>query len=104
MRGYRPPQELHRSGSDHQTEIPSRPVLPLYVRILQSQTHIDQDPPMGRVRILDPDETAGPGRLPLAGYPDELQKVTLKEIHWLCDGLSLNPSGAFEEHHPKIVI
>ena len=36
--------------------------------------------------------------------PDELQKVTLKEIHWLCDGLSLNPSGAFEERHPKIVI
>ena len=28
--------------------------------------------------------------------PDELRKVTLKEIHWLCDGLSLNPSGAFE--------
>ena len=26
--------------------------------------------------------------------PDELRKVTLKEIHWLCDGLSLNPSGA----------
>lgn len=24
--------------------------------------------------------------------PDELRKVTLKEIHWLCDGLSLNPS------------
>ncbi len=24
--------------------------------------------------------------------PDELQKVTLKEIHWLCDGLSLNPT------------
>ena len=36
--------------------------------------------------------------------PDELQKVTLKEIHWLCDGLSLNPSGAFEERHPKIVV
>ena len=36
--------------------------------------------------------------------PDELQKVTLKEIHWLCDGLSLKPSGAFEERHPKIVI
>ena len=33
--------------------------------------------------------------------PDELQKVTLKEIHWLCDGLSLNPSGAFEERHPS---
>ena len=33
-----------------------------------------------------------------------LMKVTLKEIHWLCDGLSLNPSGAFEERHPKIVV
>lgn len=29
---------------------------------------------------------------------------TLKEMHWLCDGLSLNPKGAFEEHHPKIII
>ena len=38
------------------------------------------------------------------GTPDELRKVTLKEIHWLCDGLSLNPSGAFEERHPKIVV
>ena len=36
--------------------------------------------------------------------PDELRKVTLKEIHWLCDGLSLNSSGAFEECHPKIVV
>ena len=36
--------------------------------------------------------------------PDELQKVTLKEIHWLCDGLSLNPSGAFADRHPKIVV
>ena len=36
--------------------------------------------------------------------PDELKKVTLKEIHWLCDGLSLNQKGAFEEHHPKITI
>ena len=31
--------------------------------------------------------------------PDELQKVTLKEMHWLCDGLSLTPKGAFEERH-----
>lgn len=23
--------------------------------------------------------------------PDELQKVPLKEMHWLCDGLSFNP-------------
>ena len=31
--------------------------------------------------------------------PNELQKVTLKEMHWLCDGLSLTPKGAFEERH-----
>lgn len=36
--------------------------------------------------------------------PDELRQVTLKEIHWLCDGLSLNPRDAFEEHHPKIIL
>ena len=36
--------------------------------------------------------------------PDELQKVTLKEMHWLCDGLSLTPHGAFEERHPKIIV
>lgn len=36
--------------------------------------------------------------------PDELQKVTLKEIWWLCDGLSITPKGAFEEHHLRIVV
>lgn len=36
--------------------------------------------------------------------PDELQKVTLKEMYWLCDGLSLNPQGAFKERHPKIIV
>ena len=36
--------------------------------------------------------------------PDELQKVTMKEMHWLCDGFSLTPKGAFEERHPKIVV
>jgi hypothetical protein len=36
--------------------------------------------------------------------PDELQKVTLKEMHWLRDGLSLNPEGAFKECHPKIIV
>ena len=35
--------------------------------------------------------------------PDELQKVTMKEMHWLCDGLSLTPKGAFEERHPKML-
>ena len=51
-----------------------------------------------RMKRLDRDSVHWPDT------PDELQKVTLKEIHWLCDGLSLNPSGAFEERHPKIVI
>lgn len=36
--------------------------------------------------------------------PDELRQVTLKEMHWLCDGLSLDQKDAFEEHHPKIVV
>lgn len=36
--------------------------------------------------------------------PNELRKVTLKEIRWLCDGLSITPKGAFEEHHPRIVV
>ena len=40
----------------------------------------------------------------LPDTPYELQKVPLKEMHWLCDGLSFNPKGAFEEHHPKIII
>ena len=35
--------------------------------------------------------------------PDELQKVTLKEMRWLCDGLSLTPRGgvrrAASENH-----
>lgn len=35
--------------------------------------------------------------------PDEQQKVTLKEIHWLCDGLFLRSNGAFERCHPKSV-
>ena len=33
--------------------------------------------------------------------PNELRQVTLKEIHWLCDGLSLDQKDAFEEHHPS---
>lgn len=30
--------------------------------------------------------------------PDELLQVTMKEMHWLCDGLSLNQKDAFEKH------
>ena len=36
--------------------------------ILQLQTHMDQDSPVGQLRILDPDKTTGPGRFSLAGY------------------------------------
>lgn len=36
--------------------------------------------------------------------PDELRQVTLKEMHWLCDGLSLDQKDAFEEHHPEVVV
>ena len=48
-----PPEELHWISGHHQTEIPSRSVLPLYVRVLQSQAHIAQDPSVGRVRVLE---------------------------------------------------
>lgn len=34
--------------------------------------------------------------------PDELQKVTLKEMHWLCDGLSLNPQGLLKNSIPRL--
>lgn len=57
---HRPSKELYGAGCDHQAEIPSGSVLPLYVRGLQSQAYIDQDPSVGRGRILDPDEMAGP--------------------------------------------
>lgn len=36
--------------------------------------------------------------------PDELRQVTLKEMHWLCDGLSLEQKDAFKDHHPKVVV
>ena len=92
-------------GRNHQTEIPSRPVFPAVcshsaiadahlIKILQW----DGSGFWILMKRLDRDAFHWPDT------PDELQKVTLKEIHWLCDGLSLNPSGAFEDRHPKIVI
>lgn len=99
-----PPEELHWFSGHHQTEIPSRSVLPLYVRVLQCRRTLikilqwDGSGFWILMKRLDRDSFHWPDT------PDELQKVTLKEIHWLCDGLSLNPSGAFEERHPKIVI
>ena len=47
-------------------EIPSRPVLLLYVRVQQPQVHIDQVPSVGWVRFLDSYKTAGAGFSPLA--------------------------------------
>lgn len=36
--------------------------------------------------------------------PEALKKVTLREIQWLCDGLTEHPEGVFEDHHPEIVL
>lgn len=36
--------------------------------------------------------------------PDALKKVILREIQWLCDGLTEHPEGVFEDHHPEIVL
>lgn len=36
--------------------------------------------------------------------PEDLMKVTGREIQWLCDGLTLHPKGVFRERHPEIVV
>jgi len=36
--------------------------------------------------------------------PDEVKKVSLKEIRWLTEGLTMEQSSAFKERHPKVVI
>lgn len=35
---------------------------------------------------------------------DELCQVTLKEMRWLCDGLSLDQKDDFKERHSQIVV
>lgn len=36
--------------------------------------------------------------------PDEVKKVSLKEIRWLTEGLTIEQNSAFKERHPKIII
>lgn len=35
---------------------------------------------------------------------DEIKKVSIREIQWLLEGLSVTQHGAFKEHHPRIVV
>lgn len=35
---------------------------------------------------------------------DEVKQISVKELRWLCDGLSVSPDGAFKDRHPKIVV
>lgn len=57
---------------------------------------------MGRIRILmkrlDRDAFHWPDT------SDELCQVTLKEMRWLCDGLSLDQKDDFKERHSQIVV
>ena len=39
-----------------------------------------------------------------SGFWILMKRLDRNAFHWLCDGLSLNPRGAFEEHHPKIIL
>jgi transposase len=36
--------------------------------------------------------------------PDEVQKVSIREMRWLCEGLSIDQKSAFKERHPKLII
>ncbi len=36
--------------------------------------------------------------------PDEIKQVSLKEIRWILDGLSLEQKNAFKDRHPRIII
>lgn len=75
---HEPAQELQWPGRNHQTKIPPGSLFPLHVCLLQPQTYIDQDPPMGRIRLLDLDETARPQFLSLAGYSGWVEKSNFK--------------------------
>ena len=35
---------------------------------------------------------------------DEVKQVSIKELSWLLQGLSINQKGAFIEHHPNIIV
>lgn len=36
--------------------------------------------------------------------PDQVRQVSLREIRWLCEGLSLEQEKAFKERHPTILM
>lgn len=60
LRSHWSEKKLQWSGCHHQIKISPRPILTLHVCVLQPSAYFYKDPPMGRIRILDPDETARP--------------------------------------------
>ena len=60
LRSHWSEKKLQWSGCHHQIKISPRPILMLHVCVLQPSAYFYKDPPMGRIRILDPDETARP--------------------------------------------
>jgi len=37
-------------------------------------------------------------------HPDEVKQVSVRELGWLTQGLTVNQNSAFSEHHPTIII
>lgn len=35
---------------------------------------------------------------------EDVRKISIRQLQWLCDGLSIEQSNAFKEHHPKIIV
>ena len=60
LRSHWSEKKLQWSGRHHQIKISPRPILTLHVCVLQPSAYFYKDPSMGRVRILEPDETARP--------------------------------------------
>jgi transposase len=36
--------------------------------------------------------------------PEEVKQISLKELRWITEGLSLEQKSAFKERHPKIIV
>ena len=69
LRGHWFEKKLQWSSDyHHQIKISPRPILTLHVCVLQPSAYCYKDPPMGRIWLLNPDETARPQCFPLAGY------------------------------------
>lgn len=41
------------------------------------------------------------GSFPFPNTKEEVKQVTIKELRWLCEGLSLEQKTAFKDRHPK---